>query len=137
MKSILTVCLWILGTSTFMCAQRSAVNSAIPDTSRYEIVQAPDAVRYTFKLDKFTGRVFQLTDTSGGNQDRLVWREMLVLDAPKVAIPSVKPSFQIFISGIGIRYTFLLDVTTGKTWIFAKGTNPQGESIDVWSPVDL
>jgi len=122
--------------SAFANAQRATVTSAIPDTARYEIIQAPEAIRYTFKLDKFTGRVFQLADTSGGAKDLFAWQEMLVVDAPQNAITSRKARFQIFLSGIGIRFTFLLDVDTGKTWILAIGTNSQGEKSDVWIPLD-
>jgi hypothetical protein len=44
--------------------------SSVPDTSRFEIVQTELGAKYTFKIDKYNGTVYQLVKTKG---DGLAW----------------------------------------------------------------
>ncbi len=140
--------------------------SSTPDISRYEIVQSEMGVRYTFKIDKYRGEVFQLVK---GLNDKLTWESLGIdpivdlyletvlgliagltqeqiselkaltpeqfaeltpdqmakfglKDDQVSALTPDKVNFQIFISGLGIRYTFLLHIHTGKTWQLTKDT---------------
>ncbi|MBN8679095.1 MAG: hypothetical protein J0M29_12780 [Chitinophagales bacterium] len=93
-------------------------SSSAPQTARYEIVQSERGARYTFKIDKYTGRVFQIAEKN--NQD-LTWEPILFLDplAQNEITPN-KVNFQVFISGLGARHIYLLQVDTGKTWQLAE-----------------
>lgn len=92
--------------------------SSAPQTARYEIVQSERGAKYTFKIDKYTGQVFQIAGKS--NQD-LTWEPVLFLDTltQDETTPN-KVNFQIFISGLGARHIYMLQVDTGKTWQLAE-----------------
>lgn len=84
----------------------------VPD-ARYEIVQSTLAVKNTFRLDRFTGRVALLVQTENG---WFRWREMEVENLADIDKP-LSPRFEIFTSGIAAKSTFLIDSVTGRTWI--------------------
>src|SRR3954447_26011721 len=75
-----------------------------PPGARYEVVQSSIAVKATFRLDRFTGRVWELVRTKN---DENTWQQTRVYDLP--AIPGAsRPRFQLFTSGIALRHTFLI-----------------------------
>ena len=88
--------------------------SSVPDSSRYEIVQSELGARFTFRIDKYNGIVKQLVE----GEDGLLWQPMLspAFMNPEEEFYSDKVNYQIFMSGLGARYTFLLNVNNGKTW---------------------
>ena len=103
----------VLANSAF--AQLDADNhekTALPSDVRYEIVQSPLAARWTFRLDRYTGLVYQLAETVNGD---LTWQEMIVGGLYSIPKPN-KPRFVIFCSGVAARFTFLMDTDTGQTW---------------------
>jgi len=83
-----------------------------PQGARFEIVQSELAARWTFKLDRFTGQVFQFSKTKEGDS---AWQEMGVAGRSS-GLQATRARFQIFTSGIAARFTFLIDTDTGKTW---------------------
>lgn len=94
--------------------------SSAPETVRYEIVQSDYGARYTLKIDKYSGKVFQLVSTDDGD---LLWESILVLDNTKPDESTWdKVNFQLFTSGLGPRFTFLLNVNTGTTWQLMEDT---------------
>lgn len=151
--------------------------SSIPDTSRYEIVQSEMGVRYTFKIDKYKGEVFQLVKSLN---DDLVWESLGIDPITDLFLESIlgliteltpeqitklkemtpeqfaeltpeqmtkygletdkfssimpdKVNFQIFMSGLGIRYTFLLHIHSGRTWQL---TEDVASNKLFWSSID-
>lgn len=88
-----------------------------PSAARFEIVQSPLAAKWTFRLDRYSGRIWQLVRTA---EDENTWEEMPVMGLPK-AQPSARPHFQIFASGLAARHTFLIDNDTGRTWVVVTG----------------
>ena len=76
-----------------------------PSDARYEIVQSELAAKWTFRLDRHTGRIAQLVSTK---DEGLAWEDMLMAGLPSMATAS-KPRFQLFTSGIAARHTFLID----------------------------
>ena len=76
-----------------------------PPDARYEIIQSELAAKWTFKLDRFSGTVYQLFKT---DDDRNTWEKIPSENFPKIANPS-KPRFALFTSGIAARHTFLID----------------------------
>ncbi len=58
----------------------SATTSLSPAASRWELVQSPILARFMFKLDKFTGEVWQMVREEHGQS----WERMYVEDAPAI-----------------------------------------------------
>ncbi len=118
-------CLYVQGQEAPPRAQTAA-----PDTARFEIVQSPLVVRWTFRLDKYTGKVWQLVKTK---DDDLDWDSMPVVDLP--SSPSVaKVRYQIFASGIIVRNTLLLNIETGQTWVLTTFKDKNNEEFPGWAP---
>lgn len=91
--------------------------TTLPPGARYEIVQSPLAAKFTFRLDRYTGQVYQLVKTQDGD---LTWQVMLIEEQYDVPNPN-RPRFVIFSSGLAVRYTFLMDSDTGQTWVLESG----------------
>lgn len=110
---------------------RPSVASSISSQMRYEIVQTNlyPAGHFTFRLDKFTGRIFQLGSCPQRSYigSGLCWKEMTVLELPKpVADNTAK--YQIFIQGEGGRSVMLINTLTGQTWQHGK------DGAEMWTP---
>jgi hypothetical protein len=110
-----------------------AVNTSVPATSRYEIVQAIQGrgpAVTTFKVDKYTGRVFNLASCPQRSYIGmgLCWKEMIVLELPKPASDAVV-RYQLFAHGEGNRGVLLINVVTGQTWQFGV------DGPDKWTPL--
>jgi len=105
-----------------------------PPNARFEGVQSELAARWTFRLDRFSGHVALLVRTK---DDDNAWEDMEVLTLPFIAPPG-RARFQLFTSGIAVRYTFLIDTETGKTWVVVtnKRKSMDGTEYDVsrWVP---
>lgn len=91
-------------------------SSTISDNSRFEIVQSEVGARYTFNIDKFTGSVFLLVEGTDGITWQLIETEIQAYNEKK----ENQINYQLFTSGIGVRYTFLLNVNTGINWQLAE-----------------
>jgi hypothetical protein len=100
-----------------------------PANARFEIVQSELAVKWTFRLDRFAGRVAQLVKTK---EDDVAWERMEVVGLPAIPTPT-RARFQLFTSGLAARNTFLIDTDTGKSWVMvsAKRKNPDGTEYDL------
>lgn len=105
-----------------------------PSAARFEMVQSPLAAKWTFRLDRYSGRIWQLVKTS---DDDSTWEETPVMGLPK-GQATARPHFQIFTSGLAARHTFLIDNDTGKTWVVVTGKrkNKDGTEyeINAWQP---
>jgi hypothetical protein len=114
--------------------QASHQRTSLTSTARFEILQSSLAAKWTFRLDRYSGRVWQLVQTK---DDDLTWEEMTVINLPKIET-AAKPRFQLFTSGLAARHTFLMDNETGKTWVVvtSKRTNKDGSEYDIniWQP---
>lgn len=89
------------------------VTSSAPSSSRFEIVQSTFTVLQTFKLDKQTGNVELLVKKLDGSDG---WEDLEVVGL-KAGVPKGN-HFQIFMSGMAAKLTFLLDTDTGACWQF-------------------
>jgi hypothetical protein len=95
-------------------------------------MQSEIAAKWTFRLDRFAGRISQLVKTKEGDS---AWEEIEVVGLAPISQTS-RPRFQLFTSGIAARFTFLIDTDTGKTWqlVTAKaGTEQESYS---WQPFE-
>ena len=98
----------------------------------YEIVQSQVARRHTFRLDKCTGTVDQMTEDANGGSG---WERM------PSTVPTIEPDgarFALFVSGWTAKDMFLLDTHAGLTWrltlISDHPTLP--DDAPMWVPVD-
>jgi hypothetical protein len=105
-----------------------------PVGARFEIIQSELAAKWTFRLDRFTGQVFQFVKTKEGDP---AWEETLVIGR-SVGSQATRAKYQIFTSGIAARFTFLIDTETGKTWelVTSKEKLPDGteQENNAWQP---
>lgn len=106
--------------------------------ARFQIVQSSLMIRDTFRLDRYTGRVWRLVrDSDWGD---MAWDEMPVMGKPTLAQAS-SPRFQIFLSGTLRRNTFLIDGESGQTWRVQSSkideSKPAGDgnTVTVWMPL--
>jgi hypothetical protein len=98
---------------------------AIPDSStispsdRYEIVQSQITAKWTFRLDRFCGKVSQLVSNSDGDD---IWQHMEIVGLPNCQTDG-KPHYQLFTSGIAAKHTFLMNTGSGVTWLLVTSKN--------------
>ncbi len=105
---------------------RSPQTTTAPLGARFEIVQSTIASRLTFRLDKYTGRVWELVKTK---DDDNAWQETRVYERPQIATPN-RARFQLFTSGIAARHTFLIDGDSGKSWVLVTGTQKEKDGTE-------
>lgn len=111
-------CLLGLGVTSVAAGQGTAVqkheSTTPPVEARYEIVQSSFVARLTLRLDRFSGVVDQLMS----RPDSTIGWEPIVRRSHRDPDTQVagRANYQIFTSGIAIRYTFLINVNTGTTW---------------------
>ncbi len=109
---------------------RAPQQTAAPAESRFEIVQSELAVKFTARLDKYTGITYQLVEKANGDLTwKLIKREEHPGDTSK--IPG-KVSYQIFTSGLTLKSTFLINVNTGATWQLVSDAKDEELS---WRPI--
>lgn len=89
--------------------------SNAPNTSRFEIIQSGLAAKITLKIDKYTGRVYQLVQGTKG----LSWSLLASEKHPDDKVLENKVNYQVFISGLAVRMTYLINVNTGASWQLA------------------
>ena len=100
-----------------------------PADSRFEIIQPAFSAKYTFRIDKFTGETSQLLV----QPDRsATWQSVAKSAHPLADTKSPgRTNYQVFSSGIAVRYTYLINVHTGATWQLMEGS-PEGP---FWSAI--
>lgn len=100
--------------------------------ARYEIVSSTLAARYTFKLDRFCGEVSQIVQNQ---ENELAWQDLLVSGLPPCQTDD-QVRYQLFVSGIAARFTFLLNTETGKTWQYMTFKDKDGKEQSGWFPIN-
>lgn len=106
------------------------VQTTAPPSSRFEIIQSHLAARWTFLLDKTSGKIKQLVRTKN---DDLTWEDMFVSGLPKVPIDA-KVRYQLFSSGLAAKHTFLLNVDNGQTWVLTTLKDEKLGDTTMWLP---
>ena len=86
----------------------------LPADARYAFVQSHIAASGTYKLDCYTGDVYQMIQKSDGD---LTWDKLLRLAHPEdKGQKEGAANYQLFLSGFQMRHTFLINVRSGATW---------------------
>lgn len=84
---------------------------------QWEFFMSDVAVKYTFKVDKFNGNVYQFVQ----REDKSYTWQLIEKEASKIDIQKQDSiNYQLFSSGLGIRFTFLLNTNSGLTWKLVK-----------------
>jgi hypothetical protein len=107
-------------------------STVVSNQARYEIIQSTLAARFTFRVDRVCGNVFQLVATKN---DDLIWEPMSVVKLPSCNNDG-KIRYQMFLSGLAARHTFLMNTDTGKTWQIRSFTNKNGNEDTAWFPLE-
>ena len=102
--------------------------TSAPLDARYEFVQSQISVRGTYKLDKYSGAVYQIVTTKDGD---IGWQEIYKKNHPLDKRTDGMVNYQIFTSGISFRFTFLINVNTGATWQLLETSQKEL----VWLPI--
>jgi hypothetical protein len=134
MKLIFAFVVMLLSPYTFAQTKDVKFHSStvLSNQARYEIVQSTLAARFTFKVDKVCGNIFQLVLNKN---DDPVWEQMSVIKLPGCNNDG-RVKYQLFLSGIAARHTFLMNTDTGKTWQVRSFTNQSGGEAASWFPLD-
>lgn len=112
-------------------AQGTASNqvTTAPPEAHFEILASELGVRNTFRLDRFTGQSAQLVLQADSSLD---WQPIPKAPhpLPDTQLPG-RANYQMFTSGLGARFTFLINVNTGATWQLQVDENGSL----VWAPL--
>lgn len=86
-----------------------------PASGRYEIITSSIALRETYLLDKETGDTWQLVSGYSG----FVWEQIPRQEHPHDIVPENYHDYvyQITLSGIAVKGSYLINTITGATWI--------------------
>lgn len=114
MRFIIGLLIVSVGSAAAHAAEhQSAVSSTLGTTARYQIVQSELAARYTYRIDRVCGSIWQMVNDSSKNE--LWWSPLEVRDKPACTADG-RARYQFFSSGIAVRDTFLMNTDTGTTW---------------------
>ena len=137
---LLVVSMWLVGCQktvdkqsvSFPEVSQSSVKGTDVRYGRYRIYQSDLAVRWTFKLDRFTGEISQLVQTK---DESISWEPMLILHPEVVSQPTL-PRFELFTSKLAVRFTYIIDTYTGRTWQLVSSKNNQKLNSEtyLWEP---
>ena len=85
-----------------------------PASGRYEIITSSIALRETYLLDKETGDTWQLVSGYSG----YVWEQIPRQEHPHDIVPEHHKGavYQITLSGIAVKGSYLINTLTGATW---------------------
>jgi hypothetical protein len=112
LKNGFVVCFLIISISTYSQQNGSNQTTSL-NGGRWEFFMSDVAVRYTFKIDKFTGDVFQYVKRE---DETYTWQIVEKYRNVNDIVKENVINYQLFSSGQGIRYTFLLNTNSGLTW---------------------
>jgi hypothetical protein len=99
-----------------------------PPDARYELLQSALVVRITLLVDRYSGDVYASVRS---NSDGLLWERIPRKKAQNEKIDASRVNFQVFTSGLAVKYTYLLNVQTGQSWILVNNKN----GYPVWEPM--
>ena len=90
-------------------------STTTPASGRYEIITSSIALRETYLLDKETGDTWQLVSGYSGYK----WEQIPRQEHPHDIVPENYHDYvyQITLSGIAVKGSYLINTLTGATWI--------------------
>ena len=112
-KLVIVICLMLSGLS-LLAENEGRMVSTSQTGGRYEIIQSNVARKMTFKLDKFTGDVFQYVMIDS-KSNKYTWQKLDVLGKYNFDADTII-SYQIFMGGFYASDCILLNIHTGVTY---------------------
>jgi hypothetical protein len=114
----LTTCAALIGLAAVAFAQlaeHEPVSTAPPASARYELIQNSRAMKETYLLDRFSGSSWQLVKST----QRSVWQKIARESHDRDTVPKdwSGPVYQVSVSGLAAKGTYMINVITGATWI--------------------
>lgn len=126
---ILFVCLLGVACNTSQKEQAKDESDKNQETSlkttspRYQIVQSSLAARGTYKLDTYEGKVYQLVLDGNNNETwQLLKRIGNYSNDNQI---NGQQNYQIFLSTLAMKFTYLINVNTGATWQLVQDPNTE------------
>jgi len=132
MKNFFVTLLFCVLSSIVYCQETfHAVKSSI-NGGRFEIVQSDIARRQTFKIDKYTGKVYVYVKTRDETKP-FTWEKVYWIgDIYEKPENPNQINYQLFLGGKAISDCILINIYTGKTWLLF--TDSETEQ-DFFSPI--
>lgn len=98
--------------------QQEPVATTPPSAARYEVVQNSRAMRETYLLDRYSGNTWQFVQSI----DKFVWERIPREAHDEDQVPSEwsGPAYQISVSGLTAKGTYMINVITGATWVLSE-----------------
>jgi hypothetical protein len=103
-------------------------SSTLAPNARYEIVQSHLAAKWTFRFDRVCGFVSQLVKTPDGGA---AWEAMRIEKHPKCGDDTAS-HYQLFLSSLAARHTFLMNTDTGASWVLTTHVNRDKSESTRW-----
>lgn len=94
---------------------REPIATAPPAPARYELIQNSRAMKETYLLDRYTGNSWQLVQST----KRYAWQRITKEGHDKDLVPTdwSGPAYQVSVSGLAAKGTYMINVITGATWV--------------------
>ena len=93
------------------------------NSPRFQIVQSNIAAKGTFKLDTYEGKVYQLVVDYNNNES---WESLKRIgNSMNDNQFDGQRNYEIFLSTIAMRYTYLINLNTGATWQLVEDPNTE------------
>lgn len=126
---ILFVCLFVTACNTSQKEQTKDISEKNQEVSlkstfpRYQIVQSTISARGTYKVDTYAGKVYQLV-VDGSNNETWELLKRIGNDTNDKQVDG-KQNYQIFLSSLAMKFTYLINVNTGATWQLMQDPNTE------------
>jgi len=130
MKRILLLFILFSCTNIYSQLQNYQATTTSQVGGRYEIIQSQIKRSNTFKLDKFTGKVYMFVSTK---DDWYTWQEVYKGNVELDKVIPEKINYQIFMGGIAAKDCFLININTGVTWMLTEDKKTGSYQFEVFN----
>ena len=112
MKKVFILCIVIFFSIKLFAIETTGYVATSQTGGRFEIIQSNIKRSLFFKLDKYTGDVFQYVLDSEGDG---TWQKIYII-AKKYSADNTEITYQLFLGGIAAADCILLDIKSGETY---------------------
>src|SRR6185312_1307599 len=98
---------------------------------RYILVQSTITAKGTYKLDTYTGKVYQLQEDRSKTDQWVKLKRVPLLPGMDSTVEG-RPNYHLFLSTIAMRFTYLINTNTGDTWELVEDPHTRE---DFFSPI--
>ncbi len=123
-KIAITFILLLLQILTFAQEKTNRqTTTTFPENGKYEIITSSLTMRDTYMLNRETGDTWQLVKSLYGYALEKIYKEQNIDD--KIPDGYAGAVYQITLSGIAAKGTYLTNTLTGATWTLYKNENDE------------